>query len=83
MAKFGGIGHWSQQDPDKIWTNVIGGRTFIFTKAFGKSGGFQYRCKCENNALAAAFSSDQNLGPNEVEQSPQFTEFIQKISRTV
>jgi hypothetical protein len=82
MIKYSGISRWSQQDPDKIWTNVIGGRTFVFTKALEKSGGFQYRCKCESNALATVFSSDQNLGPNEVEQSPQFTEFIQKINQT-
>ena len=82
MIRYGGISRWSQQDPDKIWTNVIGGHTFIFTKAQEKSGGFQYKCKCEKKALVTAFSSDKNLSPDEVEQSPQFTEFVEKINQT-
>ena len=79
-----GFKHGIPENPDKTWEKKINGRTFTFLKKrVGKSGiVFLYNCAHYSDDVrfvltsSTGFHSDRNLTPEEVEQLPQFANFI-------
>ena len=79
-----GFKHGIPENPDKIWEKEISGRTFTFKKErVGKTGiFFLYNCAQYSegarfsSASSTGFHSDRNLAPEEIEQLPQFADFI-------
>jgi hypothetical protein len=83
-----GFKHGIPENPDKTWDKKINGRTFTFLKKrVGKSGIiFLYNCAHHSDdgrfvsASSTGFHSDRNLTPEEIEQLPQFADFIKERS---
>ena len=72
------------ENPDKTWNKQINGQTFTFKKTREKNGFFLYCCGCESeddrftSSSRTSFYSGRDLTPEEVEQAPQFSGFIQR-----
>jgi hypothetical protein len=79
-----GFKHGIPENPDKTWEKQINGQTFTFKKALERKGLFLYGCQCRGadgpitTASKTGFYSEQDLTPEEVEQLPQFSDFIQR-----
>ena len=77
-----GFTHGVSENPERTWEKQINGRAFTFKKFRVKEGIFLYNCKChsESNrwiaASSAGFHSDRDLTPEQIEQLPQFADFI-------
>jgi len=80
-----GFIHGVPENPDRTWEKEINGKTFTFVKRReGKSGViFLYNCshRTGDSASSTGFHSDRNLMPDEVENLPQFANFIAGITR--
>ncbi len=73
-----GFSRGSTENADKTWRKTIRGRTIVFTKTQEKAGIFLYNCESGtgNTESSTGFRSDRDLAPDEVEQLPQFADFI-------
>jgi len=79
-----GFIHGVPENPDKTWDKRINGRIFTFSKKRESKSFFSYNCKCSSESTtktkisssSTGFTSDRNLTPDEVEQLPQFANFI-------
>jgi len=69
------------ENPDRSWEKKTNGKTFIFTKSREKDNSkvFLYRCIClsdKDSKSMTGFHSERDLKPQEVEELPQFLNFI-------
>ncbi len=78
-----GFKHGIPENPDETWEKEINGQTFTFKKILERKGLFLYGCQCRSadgpatTTSKTGFYSERDLKPEEVEQLPQFSVFIQ------
>jgi hypothetical protein len=77
MTKEIGFHYGAPENKDMTWERMIGGTTFVFKKERVKSF-FLYNCRCRT--VRGPRTSDSSTGfhlvRDEVEQLPQFHDFI-------
>jgi hypothetical protein len=74
-----GFHHGAPENLDRTWEKEINGTTYLFKKAREKRF-FLYNCQRRSAdgyvSGSSGFYSDRDLTPEEIEQLPQFDQFI-------